>query len=396
MKILDSKIDMRSDCISILVSMTLKDYKALVFESFSEDGNIDGQRSVIKKSSVASKIRKRMNDDFIKGALFPQVVIGVLVDDSAFSELKKEIKSQNFEKELSEVSKDNISIIDGMQRSNVYFTNFDANEEREIRVEFWLTYQSTKLLYRMLVLNTGQVPWNTRRQIEVIFGNLSSSMMSDLFDRYPELNNKVEVLGIDDGKRRNQAGKFNKSSMIEMYLGFNTRKVKVNVSDELADEFQRFDMMESVEKDVNFKLFVDCISFLCRLDLAFEKYKTSEDESIQFKSGKDIFTSAPACLGFIVACSEFIMGKVSVERTEEEKNERLELLRKKIDDILNKIEKIDDISFLALESLSDVVRELPKSKIGDEMRRLFKNAFSEMIRYENIEEMPSFESFWRE
>ena len=36
--------------------------------------------------------------------------------------------------------------------------------------------------------------------------------------------------------------------MIELYLGFNTRKVKVDVSDELADEFQRFDMMESIEK----------------------------------------------------------------------------------------------------------------------------------------------------
>lgn len=400
MKFLDRKIDVRSECVSILVSMSLNEYKQFVFSSFNTNGNIDGQRGIIKRSSVASKIRKRMNHDFINGALFPQVVIGILLDDSQFTMIKN-INEADIEEDLKtildKIDSSNVSIIDGMQRSGVYFSNIAGNETRDIRVEFWSANQSTKLLYRMLVLNTGQVPWNTRRQVEVIFESLSKSIIEELYKLYPSLVGEIEILGVDDGKRRSQ-GKYNKSSLIEMYLGFNTRKVKVNVSDELADEFQRFDMMESIEKGSNFILFVKCLGYLCELDLSISKYITTDNDvtNKQFKSGKDIFRSAPVCLGFMVACAEIIMGKVPVERTEEEKQVRMETLNERINTILMKIEQNDDIAFLGLPSLNDVVEQLPTSKIGDEMRRLFKNAFTEMLRYEDFMDIPSLETFWRE
>lgn len=78
MKILDLVDDVRSGCKSVLTTMTLEEYKKLSFFAFNNNGNIDGQRSVIKRSSTAAKIRKRMADDFRKGAIFPQVVLGVL------------------------------------------------------------------------------------------------------------------------------------------------------------------------------------------------------------------------------------------------------------------------------------------------------------------------------
>lgn len=76
MKVLESMFDKRSECLSILVSMSLAEYKEITYLSFTRGGNLAGQRDVIKRSSVASKIRKRMNDDFIAGAIFPHVVIG--------------------------------------------------------------------------------------------------------------------------------------------------------------------------------------------------------------------------------------------------------------------------------------------------------------------------------
>lgn len=113
------------------------------------------------------------------------------------------------------------------------------------------------------------MPWNTRRQIEVIFSGLSRSIIERALEKNPELEGKIEIIGVDDAKRRTQAGKYHKSTMIELYLGFNTRKVKVDVSDELADEFQRFDMMESIEKDSSFDLFVSGFCILVKLDMAF-------------------------------------------------------------------------------------------------------------------------------
>lgn len=47
MKILDLVDDVRSGCKSVLTTMTLEEYKKLSFFAFNNNGNIDGQRSVI-------------------------------------------------------------------------------------------------------------------------------------------------------------------------------------------------------------------------------------------------------------------------------------------------------------------------------------------------------------
>ena len=70
MDIINYLFDQRSECASVLTTMTLDEYKKIAYKSYSQGGNIEGQRNVIKQSTVASKIRKRMNDDFIAGAVF--------------------------------------------------------------------------------------------------------------------------------------------------------------------------------------------------------------------------------------------------------------------------------------------------------------------------------------
>ena len=390
MKVLQSQYDERTECLSVLTIMTLKEYENIARHSFESGGNLTGQRDVIKKSSAASKIRKRMNEDFMAGAIFPSVVLGIKtqVDDI------RKIKNKEVKFDPTNYEKNCLSIIDGMQRSNIYFSNIEGNEDRDIRVEFWLSDKTVKLLYRMLVLNTGQVPWNTRRQIEVIFSSLSESIINRLFENNPDLKDCVEIMTVDDKRRRTQAGRYQKSTMIQLYLGFNTRKVKTDSTDQLADEYQRFDMMDSIDKDISFDLFVDAFSYLCRLDFAFSKCKDQCDDG-QFVDGKSIFSSGPVCLGFIVSCAEYVMGKIAVERTEEEKNKKNILLKEQINKIISMLESNIDNNFLALNSLNDVIAQLPKAKIGDEMRSLFKIIFGELIRYDELEEISSMESFWR-
>ena len=389
MEIYETLFDERSECVSVMASMSLAEYKALAYDSFVKGGNLDGQRDVIKKSAVAAKIRKRMMNDFANGAIFPPVVLGVCVSDNDFDTAKTDFLSV-----LEGTKSENISIIDGMQRSNIYFSNYDNCKDRIIRVEFWVSPQSVKLLYRMLVLNTGQVPWNTRRQIEVVYDNLADSFLKELYCKHPEWVDTLNFMNVDANQRRTQPGKYQKSTIIELYLGFNTRSTKVDVSEELANEFQRFDMMESIDKDENFSLFVDIISYLIKLDYAFASCNETCTEG-QFKDGTDLFTSIPACLGFVVACSEYVMGKISVERSVEKKKDMNEKLSLQIDKIVE-FTKRESTTLLALETLNNMVSSLSKSRIGDEMRRMFKNAFSEMVKYEDFDELDSLEVFWRE
>lgn len=387
MDIINFLTDERSECVSVLTVMNLEEYKSLAYESFNNSGNIDGQRDVIKKSSVATKIKMRMNADFLAGAIFPPVVLGLCLDDSKM----EKVRNRDFSKE--DINPKTISIIDGMQRSYIYFENYDECKDRTLRVEFWITSKSVKLLYRMLVLNTGQVPWNTRRQIEVVFGNLSDTITKAIFNKKPEWEKNVELMGVDENRRRTQAGKFQTSTMIQMYLGFNTRNVKVDVSEELASEYQRFDMIESIDQDENFDLFINCIIHLITLDFEFSKC-TEKSENGQFTEGKDIFSSTPACLGFVVACAEYVLGKAPVDRKSEKKTEQDNKLSEKIKAIADFLSVKSNP--LALDTLNSVISGLSKSRIGDEMRRLFKNAFGEMLKYEDLNELDSLEAFWRE
>lgn len=194
MRIIAIDEDNRSNCISVLTEMLLEEYKRLAFDSFSANGNFEGQRGVITKSAAAARIRKRMQDDFCRGTIFPQVVLGIQSSKDFMNEL-----TVGGDYESSEIFRNcTISIIDGMQRSNIYFKNYKGNEKRKIRVEFWISNNSEKLLYRMLVLNTGQTPWNTRRQIEVIYGNLSKSIEQRLYEIYPELKEKIELYAMQN------------------------------------------------------------------------------------------------------------------------------------------------------------------------------------------------------
>lgn len=394
MRIIAIDKDERSGCFSILTDMILKEYRDLAKDSFEANGNFDGQRGVITKSAAAVRIRKRMQEDFCKGAIFPQVVLGIQSDLKICDKLKVgECCDSN-----EVFSGCTISIIDGMQRSNIYFKNYEGNEERKIRVEFWIADDGEKLLYRMLVLNTGQTPWNTRRQVEVIYGNLSKNIEGELYAQYPDLTNEIDIYGIDDGKRRTQAGKYHKASIIELYLGFNTRNVKINVSDELAEEYQRFDMMESIDRKESFKNFVCILGMMCRLDLTCAKYRRTSKIEGQFLEGKDIFASSTACIGFVVASAEYIMGKISVERQEDEICKKKKNYEDQMERILKKLdsEVSEDSDFLSLDILNAVCAGLSKARIGDEMRRLFKNSFMSLLKYEEIEEINSLEDFWRE
>lgn len=181
-------------------------------------------------------------------------------------------------------------------------------------------------------------------------------------------------------------------------MGYNIRNVKINVSDELAEEYQRFDMMESIEKEQSFQNFVCILGMMCKLDLAFAKWGKNSEISGQFSEGKDIFGSSTACIGFVVASAEYIMGKISVERKAEDIMKRkqkyidqMKLVLKHLDE-----EVIQNNDFLSLDILNSVCASLPKSRIGDEMRRLFKDAFLSLLKYEDIYEIHSLEVFWRE
>lgn len=376
---MDILIDKKLKCISIMKKIKIDDYLKLVENAYKNRGGISGQREALKQKTAIS-IRNRMIADIKEGTILPPIVVGIVIDEVKYKKL--ESKEINFEELEIEKNAELLNIIDGMQRTTALMKACSENDsvgERELRVEYWISDNNNSLLYRMLVLNTGQVPWNVRRQIEVIFSGIIK-----------EIKNKVDciaVLQIEDSARRKKGGQYQASELVELFLAFGARTWKVNTKEKLTDEFTRHDFLQSSGEIDLIDMFCEILKCMAEIDILLdEKYKISEakeeveieiNQNDKFKNGKDLFASQPARIGFVAAAGEKIIGRPGEERSAEKikcaKNDFLqtfETIKESIEE--KKAEEL--IEYIDFSTLNQKM-ERRTTKVGDYERELFYEAF---------------------
>ncbi len=376
---MDILIDKKLKCISIMKKIKIDDYLKLVENAYKNSGGISGQREALKQKTAIS-IRNRMIADVKEGTILPPIVVGIVIDEEKYKKL--ESKEINFDELEIEKNAELLSIIDGMQRTTALMKACSENDsvgERELRVEYWISDNNNSLLYRMLVLNTGQVPWNVRRQIEVIFSGIIK-----------EIKNKVDciaVLQIEDSARRKKGGQYQASELVELFLAFGARTWKVNTKEKLTDEFTRHDFLQSSGEIDLIDMFCEILKCMAEIDILLdEKYKISEakeeveieiNQNDKFKNGKDLFASQPARIGFVAAAGEKIIGRPGEERSakriEYAKNDFLqtfETIKEAIEE--KKAEEL--IEYIDFSTLNQKM-ERRTTKVGDYERELFYEAF---------------------
>ena len=376
---MDILIDKNLKCISIMKKIKIDDYLKLVENAYKNRGGISGQREALKQKTAIS-IRNRMIADIKEGTILPPIVVGIVIDEEKYKKL--ESKEINFDELEIEKNAELLSIIDGMQRTTALMKACSENDsvgERELRVEYWISDNNNSLLYRMLVLNTGQVPWNVRRQIEVIFSGIIK-----------EIKNKVDciaVLQIEDSARRKKGGQYQASELVELFLAFGARTWKVNTKEKLTDEFTRHDFLQSSGEIDLIDMFCEILKCMAEIDILLdEKYKISEakeeveieiNQNDKFKNGKDLFASQPARIGFVAAAGEKIIGRPGEERSakriEYAKNDFLqtfETIKEAIEE--KKAEEL--IEYIDFSTLNQKM-ERRTTKVGDYERELFYEAF---------------------
>jgi len=369
--------DEKFGCHSIIENITMADYMSLVDNAYKDNGGIYGQRSTLTTKS-AKQIRERMVEDFKSGSVLPPVVIGMV---EPVHTLTEDTTLEEFRQYLSDTNKDNISIIDGMQRTTAMKEanlSEEEQQERQIRVEFWIVKSINDLIYRMLVLNTGQVPWNTRRQLEVVFTPIKKTIS----EKIPNL----ELIEIDSGQRRTDAGQFQADRIIELFHVFSTRSEKFDTKQTLSEAYQRIDMIEALSKDNIFDIFIEILNEIVRLDCNFSRCILQLEEG-RFKNGKDVFTSQPVLAGLTVVFAQTILGRpgidYSAERIEQKRHELIPKI-KVFNDMLNQKNGEEICDFLDLSQLNEIIANLKGSKVGDIERDYFKSAFRVLIE-ENFE-----------
>lgn len=398
LQILDITQDSRSSCYSILTKMTIADYLTLIKPSFDNQGNLKGQRDTIP-TATARKIRKRLAEDLKQGAIIPPIVIGLIAGEQDYG---KFINYENNENNnfvipqeakglLAELIKTpaELSVIDGMQRTTVLQDLHQDKPDLKIRVEFWIAKQVQSLTYRMLVLNTGQTPWTLRRQVEVVFKPLIKEIKQKLASRSSVVINELDELD----KSRGTDGIFYAHKVVEMYRAFALRRYDIEFKDELAEEFSKITMIESLSKNEFLDNFITVFSILTNLDMELSKKDTHETtyEKAKFLTGKDLFSSHTACIGFIVAAARKIYGYPTQERNNIEQDKAIKFIQQQCEELQKNIQEADfDLGF---DILNVNVKNLGNARVGDKERDFFSNGFGILFK-EDFKVEKSLAPFW--
>ncbi|QLB14275.1 hypothetical protein A6B39_01840 [Mannheimia granulomatis] len=383
MRYLNSLHDKRVNCYSIMVEMPVKDFLTLVEKSYENQGGIEGQRSALK-TKTAITIRKRMVEDVKKGTVLPAIVLGVM--DESFQE--SDLQPDSFKEFIDRIPSTSISIIDGMQRTTALkeILSSENNTLPNVRIEFWISNKLNSLIYRMLVLNTGQVPWEMARQLETIY----SQLLASIKDNIPE---DIEIFNKDLKPRRLSDNQFEAHKIIQLYIVFTSRRYDLNLKDKVAEDFARLDLIETNSIENLLEYFIKTFNLFSSLHKVFSNVNQGENKRI--KSGGDIFKSDTALTGFFAAVSIMLFKKPGyempsvdiIEKKMNEINDNLNALIEK----LNSKEHDELRDFLSLNALDERLNQ-KSGQVGKFERDLFFNAFTIMINDAN--ELESLDPCW--
>lgn len=368
--------------------MTVGDYISLIKEAHASKGGIKGQRDALKTTS-AKRIRDRMVSDIRQGAVLPPVVLGLILPEQRFENLSTRIDNQDLDQVVSKDELEKSAIIDGMQRTTALMEAVEIDSavaSREMRVEFWIAKKIDNLIYRMLVLNTGQVPWTLSRQLAVVYAPL----LSAINDNVSELG---RIFTPEEPGRRVQSGEFGADSLIELYIAFSLRKTNVDTKEALSDEFSRLDFVENLADGSFQNLFYKSLSIMVSLDKSFSRYDSGKKNKLG--KGRNIFDSQPARIGFIVALGQYVIGRPAMEREHDVKLKRIEEMQVGVHSLCARLEALEAEevgSFLKLDVLSEVL-DKRVGQVGRYERAVFSEAFSVLIQEGFV--VPSLEPCWR-
>lgn len=373
--------DSCSHSYSIMTTIKISDYLNLV----NDCKQLNSQRDVLR-TRAATTIRKRLIEDITKGAIIPPLVLGIVVPEG------EHVDTDNFE-EIFDRFKESVVIIDGIQRTESLKKALHIApgiENSNIRVEIWASHRVSSLIYRMLVLNTGQVPWNTRRQIEVIYEPLKIETESRV--------NGLRLISIGDNERRSIAGEFPADKIADLFISFTSRKVTFDNKESLADDFTRLDIIDMTSRIEVSDFFFETVEMIVKLDQQFFKYNPRENNRRdKMRIGRDLFTSNPSRVAFAAAVSTYILGRPgSKERSSEEQNSKMRSLKHNFNELVQRLEHMDEEGigiYLSFDVLNEILASLPSKRIGDEERKFFFDAYSLLIKEEF--KLDSLEEAWR-
>ena len=238
LKIIGKTKDLRTNTNVLYAEILANDYIKLVGKDFD--------KFEIQRKRVEPKKYSRLKSDFKEGALLPGITLAVEL--SKVEKYFPFIECENFQEVENLLnSKEEIYILDGLQRTYVINDllneGFVFKEDQKMLLEIWFEKEINHLIYRLIVLNSGQKPMSMRHQVELLFMTLKNNLMNDIAG--------LELYLEKDGQIRSKPQKFAFDRIVNAYYSFLTKSPEIDRENLVVKKLSEDDILSSTETELN-------------------------------------------------------------------------------------------------------------------------------------------------
>lgn len=384
-RVFDLKEDEKVKANCLLIGISIGKYIELIKDNLEE--------LPIQRGKILSRKRdiyKRLIEDLKEGAIIPPISLILRENSKVENAIKHITKINDIEEQINrEIKGGDLSILDGLQRTycilNVTDDLKNSGNRREsfldtqIRAELWYNAKYTALLYKMLVLNTGQVKMSMRHQIEI----LNIPLKGKISEIASSKGICLKFSTYRDPQPANDIYNYKFSHIVEGLTSFITHDPIIDKTNEVVKELERMKFVEEhsdpekLSKEEEIQEFTE---ILIDLDRAlWDKYKQlikTEDENgreinLPWTSRKDIMNSPPILSGFFASFGE-VFGN-NRDKYSKRKEKFFQILKR------------DENDPLKLEIMSEILQDEKKrsTKFGETTRKFFFHALMEFFNGED-------------
>lgn len=387
--VFDLKEDKKVMAKCILIDIKIAEYIELIKENLEE---LEIQRGKI--ISRKREVYRRLTEDLKEGTIMPPISLTLSKKTEVHNKIKNIVEIKEMQKEINKkIRKGDLFILDGVQRThcilnviedlkNVEPDKLENFRNQRIRTELWFNMTYTALLYKMLVLNTGQVKMSMKHQIEIL--NIPLREKISEIASQKEISIKFSTYKTHKKIDKLYAYKF--SDIVEAFTSFVTKDPIVDKTNEVVKELERMRFVEehsnpetlSKEEEIN-----EFTEILIEVDkLLYEKYRypieDEEGQKLPWTSRNNVMGSAAILSGIFASFGKkFATDK---ERYIQRKEKLFQILQNDARDPLK------------VEIMSKILQDEKKrtTKFGETTRNFFFSAFREFFNGED-----NFEEIWK-
>ena len=331
----------------------------------------DFDKFEIQRKRVDPKKYTRLKEDLKKGALLPAITLAIeFSQNEKYIDLIETEKFSDIEKLLN--SGEEIYILDGLQRSyivkDLQSENVQLKDGQKLLLEIWFEKNINHLIYRLIVLNSGQRPMSMRHQVELLFMTLKNSLSQDIkgLDLYIER----------DGAVRSKAKKFAFDRIVNAYYSFLTKSPETDRDNLVVKKLNEDDILSSTETELNdnYMSFKKYLEKYCQLDdEIFRIYQSSA----YLSNYKNWLSEENTMKAFFAAVSKFSL--------DSKREARLDIsLEKLIADLKKTEQNIDVLDFEQYNQIKSGI-DSKKSNVGVALRKTIMDGFREFFMNEGEE-----------